>query len=218
MASFVWSPFCANYLSKMATVLRSLSPEKQPKAFATYIQILSLLPEPVTEPYWRIFLRSSASDGLANLIGDAFARGAIYYRRPSDICGLIIELMFWCDSTKGDDQKAAIDIAIRQALVEKLREVMSTAEFPKLELRERMNIERLNGVLNVIGEMPGAYYLTSTREHLLSSRVEGMCGNAKCAEEPTTRCGKCKTVEYCGRECQTKHWKEEHKGRCFKMV
>lgn len=77
----------------MAFILRSLSHEKQPNTFAVYTQILSPLPEPAIEPYWRMFLRSSASDSLPNLIGNAFARGVIHDRWPSDVCGLIMELM-----------------------------------------------------------------------------------------------------------------------------
>jgi hypothetical protein len=48
--------------------------------------------------------------------------------------------------------------------------------------------------------------------------VDDQCGNEECDEEPTMRCAKCKSVEYCGRECQSKHWKKEHKVRCFEKL
>eukprot|EP00984_Skeletonema_dohrnii_P002815 scaffold963_cov103-Skeletonema_dohrnii-CCMP3373.AAC.5 len=34
----------------------------------------------------------------------------------------------------------------------------------------------------------------------------------------TSRCGKCKVVKYCSRDCQAKHWKSGHKKCCQKAV
>ncbi|KAJ7896266.1 hypothetical protein B0H14DRAFT_2678883 [Mycena olivaceomarginata] len=31
------------------------------------------------------------------------------------------------------------------------------------------------------------------------------------------RCSQCKTVRYCGQECQPWHWKNGHKVRCFRI-
>ena len=34
----------------------------------------------------------------------------------------------------------------------------------------------------------------------------------------TSRCGKCKVVKYCSRDCQAKHWKSGHKKCCQKAA
>jgi len=215
----MWAAFCAKHLSKMAIILRSLSLEKQPKAFATYVQIISLLPEAQHEPYWRMFLRSSDSDRIPNIVGNAFAQG-VEWRRPSGpgfICGAIIELLFWCDPAQGDDKKASIDAEIRTAIARKTRAFKSSSTLQQLDQRQQAGIERLDGILNVIEQMPGDTYLVSTRDHL-TGQVDDQCGNEECFEEPTMRCTKCKSVEYCGRECQSIHWKKEHKVRCFERL
>jgi len=41
------------------------------------------------------------------------------------------------------------------------------------------------------------------------------CDATNCDKtNPTHKCGQCKLVYYCGKECQTKHWKEGHKKDC----
>ncbi|KAJ1303896.1 hypothetical protein OPQ81_008308 [Rhizoctonia solani] len=112
--SVMWAAFCAKHVSKLARNLRDLSLETQPKAFSTYVQILSLLPEASEEPYYRMFLSSPESRLLSNLIGNNFARG-ILWRNPSGpgfICGLLIELLFWCDTAEGDDKKSPMDASV----------------------------------------------------------------------------------------------------------
>jgi hypothetical protein len=37
---------------------------------------------------------------------------------------------------------------------------------------------------------------------------------AQCNKEASKKCGKCKKVWYCSRECQTSHWKL-HKSVCL---
>lgn len=207
---------CANHASKIANALRQTSLETQPKAFATYVQILSFLPEAAREPYYRLFLLSPDSKGLANIIGNAFAQG-IQWRRPSEpgsICGLLIELLFWCDTAEGDDKKAAMDAEIRKRVGEKTTALKLSASFERLPITQRLNVERLDGVINVIEQMPDNTYLWYTRESL-KSESEGICGNDECDKAPTMRCSGCKSVEYCGKKCQTKHWKQGHKSRCF---
>ena len=34
---------------------------------------------------------------------------------------------------------------------------------------------------------------------------------------PKQRCSRCQLVHYCSRECQTNHWKEQHKSACVSM-
>jgi hypothetical protein len=211
----MWAPFCAKHLSKMAAILRSLSRGKQPKALTTYLQILSLIPEPKREPYWRMFLHSSESDRIPNIVGNAFAEG-VQWRRPSGpgfICGAIIALLLWCDSAQGDDKRAPVDVAIRRAIARKVQEVRSNTSFHRLDERQQVDIERLDGILSAIEHTPRDTYLSSTRDSH-AGQVDGRCGNDECLEDPTTLCAKCRAVEYWRRECQLKHWKE-HKMRCF---
>ena len=40
---------------------------------------------------------------------------------------------------------------------------------------------------------------------------------ARCGGEVVLRCGRCKQVRYCGKECQVAHWKL-HKGECKKLL
>ncbi|KAG8710324.1 hypothetical protein FRC09_000186 [Ceratobasidium sp. 395] len=219
MVGLMWAAFCARHLTKMAKILHTLSLEKQPKAFATYIQVMSLFPEPKSEPYWRMFLRSSDSDGISNIVGNAFAQG-VEWRRPSGpgfICGAIIELLFWCNTEQGDDKKASMDSKIRKAVARKTRAIKSSDAHQQLDMRQQVEIERLDGILNVIEVMPGDTYLTSTKQSLVEE-IDYQCGNEDCDDTPIERCGKCKSVEYCGRSCQSKHWKKEHKVRCFERL
>jgi hypothetical protein len=205
--SLMWAAFCARHAGKLAKNLRELSLETQPKAFATYVQILSLLPEASHEPYYRIFLSSPESKQLPNIIGNAFAQG-IQWRHPSgpgSICGLLIELLFWCDTTEGDDKKSSMDADVRKRVAHKTKLLKSSNNFQQLNIMQRADIERLDGVLEVIELMPGDLYLRSTREQLMG-QVD-CCGNEECDKSPTMRCAKCKSVGYCGRECQAKHWK-----------
>ncbi|KAG8705556.1 hypothetical protein FRC08_001616 [Ceratobasidium sp. 394] len=219
VVGLMWAAFCARHLNKMATILRTLSLEKQPKAFATYVQIMSLFPEPSAEPYWRMFLRSPASNGITNIVGNAFAQG-VQWRRPSGpgfICGALIELLFWCDTSQGDDKKASMDSATRKAVARKTRGLKASDGFQQLDGRQQIEIERLDGILNAIEHLPGDSYLSSTKDSL-AGQVDHQCGNEDCDEEPTERCAKCKSVEYCSRSCQSKHWKKEHKVRCFERL
>lgn len=215
MISIMWAAFCAKHVSKLAKILRELSLDTQPKAFSTYIQILSLFGEASREPYYRMFLTSPDCEGLTNVIGKAFVQG-VKWRHPSGpgfICGLIIELLFWCNTAEGDDKKSAMDADLRKRVAEKIKLLKANNGFARLGIQQRADIERLDGILNIIEEMPEDFYLRSTRDHLLGQM--DCCGNEECAEEPTMRCARCKTVEYCGKECQAKHWKGGHKVRCF---
>jgi hypothetical protein len=43
------------------------------------------------------------------------------------------------------------------------------------------------------------------------------CANCLTPESPLKQCSRCKLVQYCGRACQTQHWKASHKSRCVKV-
>ena len=60
--------------------------------------------------------------------------------------------------------------------------------------------------------------ITETREKIENILAEaakkcGSCGVSD-KEKKLTTCAQCKSIFYCGRDCQTKHWKEGHKEDC----
>ena len=214
-----WGAFSAHHLPALASSLRSLSPLTQPKALSSLIQILSLLPDPKSEPYFRRFLlHPEQSKGLPTLVAAAFVRG-IDWKRPSGpgyICTLLIHFLFWCDPSQGDDGKASIDASVRTELSEKLEKLMEHPDIRQLEELQRVEVERLLGVLKAVQGMPGDYYLSSTRQHLEDQVCS--CANPSCGEEGDLTCSKCKSVRYCGKRCQTWHWKNGHKLQCFQTT
>lgn len=42
------------------------------------------------------------------------------------------------------------------------------------------------------------------------------CG-AQAAQQRLARCGQCKAVAYCNRDCQAEHWRSQHRGDCERM-
>jgi hypothetical protein len=49
-----------------------------------------------------------------------------------------------------------------------------------------------------------------------------MCANCyvleKTLDEKLLKCGQCRLIKYCSRECQREHWKEAHKKQCKKVA
>jgi hypothetical protein len=43
------------------------------------------------------------------------------------------------------------------------------------------------------------------------------CGTPKTTRRPLNNCSGCRTVHYCNRDCQMKHWKEGHKRKCKQL-
>ncbi|KAF7328786.1 hypothetical protein MVEN_02507500 [Mycena venus] len=214
--SIFWSVFAAHHLTDIAVSLRRLSHTTQRQAISTAIQILSLIPDPKEQPYFRKFLQNSvASKDIPNIIANAFVKGTTWKRPsgPGHHCSLIIHMLFWCDASLGDDGKASIDAEIRTALAAAIQSTLNHPRAAEMEQRQLMEVERLQGTLAAIEEM-GAPFLDSTRSHL-DVQVDFCSGNS-CCEEAELACSKCKTVRYCGKECQSWHWKNGHKIRCFK--
>jgi len=211
-----WSAFAAHHITQLSSSLRSLSHDTQPQALATLIQILSFLPDPKSEPYFRRFLRHPMqAKGIPTLIAAAFVRGVAWKRPsgPGQICSLLIHCLFWADTSLGDDGKASIDVEVRKALARKLTQLIGNEGFEQLEQLQRVEIERLKGILGAIEGMPADTYLKSTQQYL-DGQLE-ICENNNCAEEAEMTCSRCKTVRYCGRAHQAHHWKNGHKLRCF---
>ena len=216
-----WSAFIAHHLQKLVSTLHNLSRDTQRQAFSTLIQIMSLLggPNANGSSYFRKFLTNKAlCIGLPNLIADSFVKG-IEWKRPSgpgSICTLIIDMLFWCATSLGDDGKSSIDKQTRTELAAKLQGLIANPSFERLPELQCVDISRLQRVLKAIEGMPEDYYLKSSHEYLVG-QAEGICGNSVCetGEEPRMQCSKCKSVRYCCAACQKVHWRNGHKLRCF---
>ncbi|KAJ7266368.1 hypothetical protein B0H12DRAFT_1179522 [Mycena haematopus] len=216
--SIFWSAFAAHHLTDIASSLRSFSPVTQKQALSTAIRILSLLPDPKEEPYFRKFLRNAtAAKDLPTIIARAFVQGTTWKppAGPGEHCTLIIHTLFWCDPALGDDGKASVDAAVRTSLATALDSLIPQRSENTRIVPQFVEMERLRGILGAIEMMPGAHYLSSTQSYL-DGQLDMCAGRDMCAEDPELACSKCKTVRYCGKECQTWHWKNEHKARCFK--
>ena len=218
--------FSANYLPALAAALRTLSPDTQRKAFSTLLQILSLLPDPEADPYFRRFLGSPHVVGLPTLVASAFVRGVDWLRPsgPGNLCNLVFYMLVWCDPGMGDDAQTCIDKAARDPLTTKVAVLQSTPDFARLDARQRAMVERLVKALTTLEHAPKAgmsapMWLAAQRE-LAENAVRGLNECAVCAEEDEELflCSKCKTVKYCSKECQLRAWKEGHKIRCFETA
>jgi MYND finger len=210
-----WGSFVANNIITLSSTLRNLSYETQPQAIATLVQILSLLPDPKENAYFRKFLRSPHSAGLPNLIAQHFIRG-VAWKRPSGpgfICKLLIHFIVWCDPSQGDDHKACIDVDPRTRLTQKVILLMSRPQFHSLDDQQKLDIQRLDEFLLSIEGMPEDTFVRGARDHL--QRYLDQCDEPDCSQTAELWCSRCKGVRYCGRDCQTRHWSREHKLWCF---
>ncbi|KAJ7773650.1 hypothetical protein DFH07DRAFT_733332 [Mycena maculata] len=215
--SIFWGAFAAHHLTDVALSLRRLSHATQRHAVSTAIQILSLLPDPKEQPYFRKFLRNAAAaKGIPTIVARAFVDGTSWKRPsgPGHHCALIIHMLFWCDPSLGDDGKASVDADVRATLVPALESVLESTRGSDIEQLQIVEMERLKGILGAIDAMPGAHYLDSTRGYL-EGQLD-ICDGNMCDEDAELSCSKCKTTRYCGKECQSWHWKHGHKVRCFK--
>ncbi|KAJ7915586.1 hypothetical protein B0H13DRAFT_1871873 [Mycena leptocephala] len=117
-----WDTFAANHLTEIAVSLGRLSLATQREAVSTAIQILSLIPDPKDQLYFRKFLRNAtASKDL-----------------PRHHCTLIINTLIWCDPRLGDDGKAPLDAEVRTVLfsaVQTWLEHPQTAEWKSTSFR-----------------------------------------------------------------------------------
>jgi hypothetical protein len=74
-----WDTFAANHLTEIAVSLGRLSLATQREAVSTAIQILSLIPDPKDQLYFRKFLRNAtASKDLPRIIANAFIKGTTW--------------------------------------------------------------------------------------------------------------------------------------------
>lgn len=214
--------FSAKYLPDLAIALRSRSRTTQRNAFSTLIQILSLLPAPETDPYFRRFLQSPQSTGLPTLVASAFVDGIAWLRPsgPGPLCDLVYHMLTWCAVAQGDDAEAPVDRGVRDALRARIADLQADADYGALPREQRAQIARLAETLKRIhfmpaGGLPASAYLNSVRE-LCEGQIPGVEECVVCMDdEQLFLCSKCRTVKYCSKECQLKAWKDGHKVRCF---
>ena len=215
-----WSAFAGYHLPQLSSSILSLSHSTQRRALSTHIQILSLLPSPNTEPYFRRFIISPLSHGIATRVVDVFLKG-IDWQRPSGpghICALVNHLLVWGDATQGSDGKAPISSDLRVQLAGKLDLLTATPQFSEsLPESQQVEIKGLRDVLTNIGSSEGNTCLRLMREHLVTQMVD-RCAKEGCVGKAELTCAKCKSVRYCGKECQKWHWKNGHKLRCHQTM
>jgi hypothetical protein len=215
-----WSAFAAHHLPQLSTSLLTLSHSTQHRALSTHIQILSLIPNPTTEPYFRRFLTSSSlSHGLATRVAGAFIQG-IEWKRPSGpghICALINYSLVWGDATQSDDGKAPMSFQLRSDLARRLDGIMANPRFPEFPESQRIEMKGLRDVLTSIEASEGNTCLCLMREHLEIQMVD-RCAKGGCVGNAELTCARCKSVRYCGKECQKWHWKNGHKLRCHQTA
>ena len=115
------SAFAAHHLGQLATSFCVLPCTTQPRAFLTLIQILSLLPDPKTEPYFCKSIQSPQFGDLATLIATAFMQGVDWKlpRGPGYICTIIVHF-FFRGCLPRNDGKVPIDASICARLANKL--------------------------------------------------------------------------------------------------
>lgn len=170
--------------------------------------------------YFRRFLRTSSQvESLPTIIAAAFVRGLAWKRPsgPGHICRLMSHMLQWCDTSLGDDNNASIDSSPRKDLCNKVGLLCNDERFQNFDRIQQVEMKRLHKMLNAIENIaPPGSYLTSAKQFLESSCGEDMC--PVCMEVGVMGCSKCKTVRYCGKECQTKDWRAGHKAKCFKAL
>ncbi|KAI0344354.1 hypothetical protein BDW22DRAFT_1406694 [Trametopsis cervina] len=216
----LYNTFTVFHLPTLINTLRTLNPRTQPIAFANMVQIFSLLGEPQQNPYLRLFLEKGENvAGIPTLIAAEFVHG-IAWKRPSGpgyICSLMCHLLEFCDVSLGDDGQCCIDAAVRKPFAEKVAGIFKFAQTNRqLDTFQQVEIMRLGNILRMIGhtEGPPGYYLTSMRDYL--QRTDDVC--AVCTEGSTLTCSRCRTVRYCGKECQRRDWNTEHRLSCFRTT
>ncbi|GJE96010.1 zinc finger MYND domain-containing protein [Phanerochaete sordida] len=141
-------------------------------------------------PYLLRLLMSERVAGLPDLVADL-----------DPFCALLAHFLFYCDMDMRNDRKSCFDVSLRYAL---------TTDLPQMQ--------RLAEGLETIEETPENSYLGFTQEYKFGL-VSYLTGCDECGSGAAEMlCSQCKTVKYCGTECQTKAWKGKHKRKCWRMV
>ncbi|KAF8140947.1 hypothetical protein K438DRAFT_1636624 [Mycena galopus ATCC 62051] len=228
--SIVWTAFAARHLTDIAVSLRRFSLATQPRALAAVISLLSHLHDPsIPDPdtgetysYFRRFLcNPTAVKDLPNIIARAFVRSVelelMMPASPGLHAALIIYMLFLCDPALGDDGRASVDANVRATLAATLDGIILRAPRPPgVRTPQLWEMERLRRILRDIEAGPGPECVTMARRHYESTL--DVCAGYRCKKEAERACSKCKTTRYCGQNCQSWHWKNGHKVRCFETA
>ena len=217
----IYKAFCAAHLPALANALRAVDPKTQPIALANFVEILSLLPDPRANPYFRRFLfnKTLVAD-IPTIVTTAFVEG-IPWKQPSGlgtICLLLKNLLLWGDSALGDDRRTCLNADLRKRLFVKVSGIKRTAaNNPALEASQREHIIRLDELLCMLdaGRCRTGGLLNSSRRGPARSLWGDFC--VTCNGEAKLTCSTCKVAKYCGEACQKQDWKAGHKYGCFKV-
>ncbi|KAF8596674.1 hypothetical protein BDV93DRAFT_454477 [Ceratobasidium sp. AG-I] len=221
LRQIVWHEFTASQLTPLTTALCVLSQDTQPLAVNTLIQVLSLVPDYEPERYYRRFLYSPQSRGLADAVGRAFVRG-VEYKRPSGlnaIGNLLYQLQIWGNEKQSDDGLSVFNSDVRKALTAKLDHDLRHDP----ALIEYLNRNPKFMMLRALFHLQLSEYTTEeSMSAQFRPQIEGQSEYCRrgdmdsCGEEAVMRCSKCKSVKYCSAECQAVHWNKGHKFHYFK--
>ena len=91
------------------------------------------------------------------------------------------------------------------------RAQLGEAQYAKFEARMARMKEGQSAADSVDGNQPGEGSKGSGPEQV---RCAG-CGRAQEGAASFAACGRCKIIRYCGKECQTRHWRQ-HKAECHR--
>ena len=189
---------------------------------SVYIQVLSLLPDPDVNPYFRNFLRSSCALGLPELIARHLIQGInwISPSGPGHVCILVTNLLIWYDVGPGCGDKVPIDPGTRAKLATALRNIQSakgTTDYPaKITDLAR---DRLAIILKLLEGSPADSlcardYLLSIRQRL-EKGIPDLHGCLVCKVNAELLCSQCGWARFCNKLCQAKAWENGHQLECF---
>ena len=93
------------------------------------------------------------------------------------------------------------------------RQQLGEAEYERFEARQQ-RMKLAEAAVAADGETSGAESVGSSSSGQTVVKC-GNCGKMQGSGESFAACGRCRAVVYCGKDCQTRHWKE-HKAHCNK--
>ena len=109
---------------------------------------------------------------------------------------------------------ASVDLATKESVTPLMAATHSGhSKIARFLARRRANPKRKGPLLNgrPVSACDIAGGIGDTALTVWFSRV---CSNPPCERRGKKKCARCLVARYCGVECQTAHWKAEHKADC----